>query len=304
MLFAHKLIDGLLGQSKKIPLRIPVERPAGFDPEGLVPLILESTKFDFGTVHSEQTGIIELDGKIAPKIRTPQLTDDERGWWIEGFFPLPFPLVWYEFSFLKGIKHGAIIEDRNDSWYVKFIDFNVEEGHFAYNGSTLRVSRSAGSFDGSGEDAELIFEVSPAIRGLGPEYEERMTNLWSGKITTLIYLTIALGSKTTERKVEAASAKLNHSRSRRGRASQFEHTVVNISPSKFISSGDGDGTHASPRVHKRRSHKRHLDHEVPGSKLVTTGANAGKWAIVIPWCWVNKANASDPLLQEYRVRLN
>jgi hypothetical protein len=302
MLFAHKLIDTILGQSKKIPMRTQ----RGFDSrkaEELVPMISEAVKFDFGRIHAEQIGSVEHNGNTFPEFRLPELTNDERDWWVEGFFPTPFPLVWYEFGVADGIRNGALIEDIDGAWYVKFVDFNTRDGHFAYNGSTLRLYRSATSFHGRRENAELFFEVSPRQTDISPKSKELQTNLWSAKLSTLIYLTVALGSKTADRKTEVGSDKLNRNLERRGRCRQFEHTVVDISPSKFMGRAEGDGAHTSPRVHKRRSHKRHLGHQVPGAKLVTSGENAGKWAIVIPWCWVNKASASEPMIQEYRVRL-
>jgi hypothetical protein len=85
----------------------------------------------------------------------------------------------------------------------------------------------------------------------------------------VLYLTLMINSRTTEITREVAPDRLNRARLKRNRAPLYNHTVVRIVPQRFVTPGDGHGgTHASPRLHWRRSHIRTLQRGTPEERRV------------------------------------
>lgn len=63
-----------------------------------------------------------------------------------------------------------------------------------------------------------------------------------------------------------------------------------------LRSEDAGGTHRSPRLHWRRSHLRHYDHNTPRAQWAPTKVHGGKtgwWIAAIPRMLVGKAELGE-----------
>lgn len=100
-----------------------------------------------------------------------------------------------------------------------------------------------------------------------------------------VYLTLMLNSKSTDIVREAAPAKLNKIRERKGQTPLYDHTVVTIVPNRYVDRGEGQGgTHATPRLHWRRTHKRHFAEKTGNAKWMATEMHKGTmgWWVTRP----------------------
>jgi len=119
------------------------------------------------------------------------------------------------------------------------------------------------------------------------------------------YLTLMLHSRTTEVHVEHAPERLNKRRMEHGKVPLPAHRAVNIVPLSYRTSPRGAGTHASPRLHWRRSHKRHFEERTGGAVWVPAEQWKGKvgwWVTVVPRFLVGKAELGE-VSHEYRVHM-
>jgi hypothetical protein len=309
---AHKVIDALLDRGR---LDIDVARGCTVAyRRDLAQRIAVAPKFDFGIVPSICIGTEDVSDSVmpewrdrvltlAPVFRLPELTVNEIAWWADGYFPLPFPSVWYEFYLgdaMPTMKVCTLINWREGGWDVEVL--NVHKASVSVTGAILRILLDAATFDLKSPDHWVNFQISGNDLPLCKAAADRITNSWAGKLRLAVWLTIALNSKSTDKRTELAPPRLNKQRAARGQTPLFDYTVVDIMPSRYLDRASLGGTHASPRAHKPRSHIRHLSHQVPNGRLIESGEHAGQWAIVIPWCWVNKTEV-DALTQEYLVRL-
>jgi hypothetical protein len=127
---------------------------------------------------------------------------------------------------------------------------------------------------------------------------------YASSLPLVSYLTLMLNSKTTEVTREPAPAKLNKHRLAKGKTPLPAHRVVTIVPLAYRTVARGGGTHASPRLHWRRSHKRHFE-EKPVASAATWMPNevwlgkAGWWVVVIPRFLVGKVELGE-VSHEYR----
>lgn len=294
MLVAHHIVDILRGAVKYPAL---MELP-GATPEMariVADKIAGAQKFDFGNL------VLEVKETISSGIvyELPELTPDERSFWIQGLIPLPYPVCWFEFT-LNRSRSGLLVEEVGTQWRCQRLDWGAQA--LLFDGITTAADRMKQDPDDS-----LVMEVvgnTPLYRQL-----ERSGSIVAGaNIATAmymaIYMALMLNSRTTDvEKSAPPPAGLNKQRARRGRAPLQAHSIVTIVPARFQSRGDGTGTHRPPRLHWRRSHIRHYESHTPSSRWVPNAVHNGKtgwWISVIPRALVGRADLGE-VSHEYRV---
>lgn len=252
-LAAHKIVDGLLGLSKKYEvLRIPGVRPE--QQQTAAREIIKAEKFDFGTLFLEK----RTDEKDGHSVwMCPQLTSEEEGFWHEDLLPLPAPLCWFEY--LLGTAHtGLLVHEHEDKWTVWRVDLTTD-GVIVFDGMSV-TARKLGSLYGIADELQLKAELT----GNTKFYYEMTSEHWKlanvGAIIPMVkYLTLMLNSRTTENIQATVSTALNKKRQKNGLTPLPVHRVVHIVPRRFRYERNADGTlseRRSPRLHWRRSHKR------------------------------------------------
>lgn len=314
MILGYKLIDCLTGHSK---LWAHVE--AGFNPEGkvvwpgdvarleLASLLRQAEKFDFDRLPLEPDG----EGWYVPG-----LTDVEREAWQLGLIPLPAPVVWYEYVIGES-RTGVLIQDEGErGWLVRMADYQSDErGIFGYSFTNvvMRITRNVEHAFELAEfgNREFFYWLTDRIARGGKNGEAARQVLDNGikpMPGLALYLTLMLMSRSTEVRKEpiTPAEKLANQIRRRGHRPEIkEHTVVTIVPKQFITRGDGQGgTHASPRLHWRRSHIRHYDHRTPGSVWQAEheyNGRKGWWLAVIPRFLVGKRELGE-ITHDYMVK--
>jgi hypothetical protein len=275
MLMAHKVVDALLGRDSRL-------RRLVLDPKmaaGVASDLEEAEKFDFGPLVTE---VIDAGSGTH---RLPQLTPDELGFWVDGLLPLPFPVSWYEFV-LVGFRSGLLIEGGDSGrWAVVRVD---------WVGDTASCDCVITELDRdetrkNGAVSVRLFGRRDYVDRLHAAGRDTVVNNFAASGTLAIYLTLMLNSKTSEVVREQAPRKLNEARAKRGVCPLFDHRVVTIVPARFMRGEARGGTHASPRLHWRRSHVRVLHR-----------GGAGERRVVIPRFLVGKAELGE-VSHEYRV---
>lgn len=227
MLKAHKVVDALIGRGK---LKLDAVKGCSVDYQrDLARRISDAAMFDFGTIPLVRVGSEDISDTIAPAwrgrapalaptFRLPELTKDEVSWWAEAIFPLPFPSVWYEFYMGDAVpmKVCTLINWREGNWFVEVV--NVHKTSVSVTGSILRLPLDVASFDLDHENDWLDFQVGGNDLPLhAPKVaNEAIVHSWAGKLRVTVWLTIALNSKSTDRRTETAPAKLNKQRVARG----------------------------------------------------------------------------------------
>jgi hypothetical protein len=106
-----------------------------------------------------------------------------------------------------------------------------------------------------------------------------------------LYLTLMIGSSSTETHIERAPERLNRTRVARGRTPLADHRVVRIVPEAYLRArrAEAGRTRLAPRLHFRRSHIRTLYRGEPNQRR-----------ILIPRCLVNPG-ANAEVSHEYRI---
>lgn len=301
MLVAHHVIDILTGAKKNPPLMdLPGVTPE--DRTRAATMIYNAQKFDFGHLHLEP-----LD-ESAGTWKLPQLTEDERDFWMEGLIPLPYPAVWYEFT-LNRSRSGLLIWQNGDDdsmWLVERIDYTERALLFMGIVSILHRTRSTKEelrieIAGNVELYKSMTEAAVAR----PDLEYVTGSNINTAAMLAIYMTLMLHSRTTE--IEPGPpppAKLNRKRVSAGRAPLSEHRIVRIVPERYrvAAQTEAGGTHRPPRLHWRRSHLRHYDHHTPRSKWAPAAVHAGEtgwWIAVIARQLVGRSDLGE-ISHEYR----
>lgn len=318
MLIAHKIIDTLRGQSTgyQVLSTIKNNNLLNKHKDMLARAITTSEKFDFGDVHLEpflksdvarsrvcvnESGWVETTAGILDGVEwsIPQLSDDEKGFWVDGLIPLPAPLCWYEFI-IGGTRSCLLIEEDNKVWTLTRVDLVNKTVTFA-NVWVTADRRSNHPL------IPLNFSVDfEAIdKNSSPNAYYALITLAGGDMALAIYLTLMLNSKTTETTRDQAPPKLNKARIARKVTPLFDHRIVRIVPYQYrrTEATSSSGGHASPRLHWRRSHKRHYETQTAGSKYMETevwSGVTGWWVTIIPRFLVGKAELGE-VSHEYRV---
>lgn len=287
MLAAHKIVDALKRKPgrKYGVFRIPGIMQADLDK--VADLIEVAEKFDFGDLVLEQAKGYEgtaLEGSFI----VPSLTATEREFWRDGLLPLPSHCVWYEFV-ISGFRSGILAFVDPDIPRVVYLHrLDIVDDEVTFDGVVLRHDQT--TIGEVHEDHVMQAEVSFAseetrdfLRDSGVPAEAAGASLG-----LMIYMTLMLNSRTSEKLDFAAPRKLNAKRIKRGVTPLYSHTIVDIVPKRFrYAQSGGSGIHRqSPRLHWRRSHLRHL----PSGK-----------AVVIPRFLVGKAELGE-VSHEYRVQ--
>lgn len=288
MLIVHKLLDASSGKGDCI---LQVEKSIEADvKENFIECIKEAEKFDFGELYLERH--TEKNMYILP-----DLTLDEKNFWIEGLIPLPAPVCWYEYTLGK-VRVGLLVleETRTDDgrkiWVVQRVDY--QNSVFSFDGVLLGCYRE--QLDPTAESWGILIGGNNRVRGLlkesrtDPAIKEVLMSL-SADMMLSVYLTLMINSKSTEVNLVPAPIKLNKARIARKQVPLFEHRVVRIIPAKWMKQarGEATSTHSSPRLHWRRSHGRVLHRDKENERR-----------IVIPRFLVGKADLGT-ITHEYKV---
>lgn len=306
MILGYKLVDCLTGHSKLWRHLERGNRPA--DPGDaaraeLAVLLRQAEKFDFGALP------LEPDGK---GWHVPGLTEAEQEAWRMGLLPLPAPVVWYEYV-LGVSRTGILVQDVGGDWLVRYVDFTPEEGVYSFTNIVVRIQRAALDEEPFALEAGKAFfrwMAERARKDAPPDSGERAAYvLLEHGVKPMpgiaLYLTLMLLSRTTEVAKEPLTEAQARTNREAGRAKYAPHTVVTIVPRKYVDRGEGArGTHASPRLHWRRSHLRHYDHRTPGSVWAPEREHMGRkgwWVAVIPRFLVGVRELGE-VSHEYFVR--
>jgi hypothetical protein len=220
----------------------------------------------------------------------------------EKLVPLPSNPCWYEFT-LGRSRSGLLVHEVGGAWEVLRIDFDPPKGTGTFDACWVYYHLGQVAMKGP---KDWIRIIAPKVENIANELQ------WGSNIGLAEYLTLMLSSQTTERRTEPAPEKLNRKRAKAGRAPIPAHTVVTIVPLRFRSQARGSGSHASPRLHYRRSHLRHFKERPAGGRSVWSpdrvwaGADGvpskGWWVTVVPRFLVGKAELGE-VSHEYRVTL-
>ncbi len=273
----HNLIEQLTRPTNKIMLP-----PVAIDLPGMAKLYADAEKFIFENIP------LELNPEPPDGVRTysaPQLSDDEISFWRTKSIPLPAPSVCYEYSF-DDVHFFVLIRDTDRGWDIVWF----EQDKLGDICSLLIAPRALYKVP---EDDDVLVAVEVVLpesmsqaAQANPEYSRRFQQTAYGIVHIAIYLTLMLSSKSTERTKEIPPPKLLKKRAANGRTPLYAHTIVNITPDRFLDRGESQGgTHASPRLHWRRSHLRRYEN--------------GRH-VVIPRCLVGRADLGE-VTHEYHV---
>lgn len=298
MILGYKLIDCLTGHSKlwrhlesNFGTRSgELSNPGRQGLLELAALLRNAEKFDFGVLPLEPGEAVESVVPGAPPEKgwhVPGLSEAEQEAWRLGLIPLPAPIVWYEYHIGKS-RSGLLVQDDGDRWLVRMVDFTPDEGVFSYNTIVLGVSKIEAGNDvfhlAAGHAFFQWLKERSAEENLASKVVLEYGIKPMGGIA--LYLTLMLLSRTTEVRLEPLTAKERLANAGRAKPKYSPHTIVTIVPKQYIDRGERlGGTHASPRLHWRRSHLRHFDHATPGSVWAAEHEHLGKkgwWLTVIP----------------------
>lgn len=306
MLVVHKIIDAL-NRTKGAPKLMAIPHLKAEDLQRGAATLRSAAKFDFGTLMLEKFSEQELSlhpefGYAAHSYAIPKLSEDEKRFWIDGLIPLPHSPCWYEFT-LGTSRSGILIQEtETGSWCVERMDYFPDK--IMFDGSISEVERDASKV---ANDEWQIFCRGNTEYVHSMEFNpnaEALRHSIASSVVLAIYLTLMLNSKTTEiSPVIKAPQMMNRARARKGKEPMAEHRIVTIVPARFRGQRQaGTGTHASPRLHWRRSHLRHFDHHVPTAQWAPEHEHLGKkgwWCAVVPRMLVGKAELGE-VSHEYR----
>ncbi len=261
MLASHKIIDALRGNGG-----MSLEPVRGVTREhrlSAADIIEQAAKFDFGRLVLEK---IE-EGKY----KIPEFTADELEFWTEGLIPLPYPCCWYE-CIIGETRSGFIAIEEDGNVYAERFDIMKANGQDSLleDGIIIEIPRQARIGTDIYGSLRVLGNIS-LVDGASPE-TLAATN-WQAHGPLIMYMTLMLNSRTTEKRSEQAPAKLNKKRMLHGKAPLDSHTVVSIVPQRFRQVEGQGGTHASPRLHWRRSHVRTLQ---SGKRILIARMLVGK----------------------------
>lgn len=225
-------------------------------------LLSEAEVFDFGGLH------LEPSERGLPAYDVPRLTDEEEGFFAEGLIPLPAPVTAFEFQVAGHPRYLILVVDGEEGWEAT----RMEDG--LITGTWIRKTPD--------DDPTAHFVWGPP--STEPKDLEKVT--YGANLGMAKYFSLMISSKTTEvRRVEGGP------REGSNRHPLPAHRVVTIVPTRFRTDGDAGGTHASPRLHWRRSHLR--EYKAPSGEVYNR--------VVIPRHLVGRADLGE-VSHEYRVK--
>lgn len=295
MLMLPHLIDDLEGRVSRSVLKM---LPGTGEKE--VNTFLKAAKqaecFYFGDIPLEAHPIEKLHGRST--WIQPEVTKIEQEAWEQNLIPVPAPICWYEYK-LGGCRTGLLLIGEPGNIQISRVDYDrgvrgVFFGVWIYanweNGEYQAVAR------GNSEQLKHL-KVMQKHMNMAADYY------------LAVYLTLMLCSQTTEIRREFAPVKLNKARIKRGNFPLPDHRVVILVPDKWkIQKQSQGGTHRSPVLHWRRSHKRHFEKEPIAGRSVWMPNEiwhdkTGWWVTMIPRYLVGVADPNRDYSHEYRVVL-
>lgn len=292
--YRHKFIECLL-DDRRCAMGMPDNRPRELTltrkmREQIAHQIEQTDIFCFGDLPMEFLGWNDEVPPV-PQFQIPKLSEDELGMWSEKLLPLPSPKCWFEFEVslqaMKSIERritGLLVMEAENKlklgWQVMRLDYITHEDCVMLTGIGFFWP-----FEKEHEDVSQCFMNTALVEELYREGRHEFVAIEGACGKVAVYLTLMLNSMTTEKERAPAPTKLNHKRIAKGRLPIHSHTIVTIVPERFKRGTDKGGSHASPRLHWRRSHRRTL--------------HSGK-VIVIPRHLVGRADLGD-VSHEYKV---
>jgi hypothetical protein len=287
MMHAHRVIEAM---RKRTPGTHPPLREYLSEEkiDIFADLIEAAEKFDFGPLVLERKDDSILPGGYGYSL--PDFTDTEWELWGLGLIPLPANPSWYEYQ-LGTSRSGLLVYTHEERWCVVRAELAPS---MYWDAVMVSIPRKSAAH-------QTYTQCEMHSDWMAPQQltEEQKRTLWGDQAHISIYLTLMLGSKTTEKKNVPAPAFINKARAKKGKPLLPEHTVVRIVPHQYITESQREAgrTHASPRLHWRRSHLRVYDRATPASTFVE-----GKgWCVAIPRCLVGVADQGE-VHHEYFVR--
>jgi len=288
------LIDDLEGRVKHSTLiKIPGSEHSV---DNFLVLVKQAEKFSFGEIPLERNPNPKEAIAGIPVWMQPEITEVEQEAWDLGLIPLPAPICWYEYI-LGGEPSGCLVIGTGGEIRVQRVDYNAKQRKGVFSGVFVE-KESPGQYIAHGPKPATDF-----IRNLH-KAGKRVMNL-SADHYLVTYLTLMLSSLTTDIHVVPAPHRLNKSRMKAGNAPLPPHRVVTIVPDRYVDRGPSQGgTHRSPRLHWRRSHKRHHEHRTPSAVYSPHEVHKGLtgwWITLIARQLVGKKEAGE-VSHEYFVR--
>ncbi|HVI92303.1 MAG TPA: hypothetical protein VM659_28695 [Dongiaceae bacterium] len=170
-----------------------------------------------------------------------------------GALRLPYPLCYFEFfgchETNKAMRLSGIVTEIGPG--------NIDMTVFAFDGGQwwdFGAKVRTGPFLRSTETA-VLEEAPECYNEEGMRYIERNATRCTQYLTTLL---LFLDTKhASVRPMAGASDRVNERRANDGKKPIFDYNIVKLQPADKIRADLG-GTHASPRPHQRRGHKRML----------------------------------------------
>jgi hypothetical protein len=162
---------------------------------------------------------------------------------IPDLFRLPFPVTWLEGKLADGTLGILMAETGKQEWDIAVINRRL---NLAWN--MVGVARMRIAEKGLVGEAVVLPE-SNASEKEQTEYIENAVGLVAARFL------MALNCTNTRIVEHAAPKALNRMRERKGRRPLFSYWTLHL-PNDSHQSGDGNGSHASPRLHLRRGHIR------------------------------------------------
>lgn len=271
-------------------------------------------KLDFGTLQLEQ-GKVFIEATQSYNWEGPKLTEVEEDAWTQGLIPLPAPVCWYEFTLGNSVT-GLLVRGEAGAIDVQRVDYDYKLGRGLFNGMWARLGNDGidpgelrmNVVDNAGNKKEtyavlgtkkqiefvrLIHERQPAVLNFASDHH------------LAIWLTLMVNSRTTRKSRKKESQLSNKLRVKSHKEPLPDHYVIDLYPSEYVRKGEGQGgTHTPPRLHWRRSHLRHFDHQTPGSKWSANEVHDGStgwWVTLIPRYLVGLQELGE-VSHEYRIK--
>lgn len=275
----HHMLDILRGRISPPGVMVSPK----LDRRATARLMRDAEIFDFGDLALEETGQhSEIDG--SPIWKVPELTQEELSFWNDGLIPMPAERIWINFL-LNGSESGLLIVGSAPDVQIMRMDHDPARGTGVVVGSWIQPQ-------GDGSVNIDYTQAFPSIAKFYGRYPVEAAAEASA-IMLVRWLLLMLNSRSTERERVVVTA--DPARRAANRHQLPDHTVVRIIPREVLTElrRNADGrSHASPRLHWRRSHLR--EYKAPSGETYHR--------VVIPRALVGLASKGT-VTHTYKVKL-
>lgn len=175
-----------------------------------------------------------------------ELSDDECTEYAKNL-KLPYPLCFFEFA----NRSCVLARELSDDFIIFQVFFRVNNKFWYIFPPKMMtvINKDTGSVNSIG-DHDLFKECMN---------DEKASLLLLAPVGFMIRFVAALNCSNTYLVSNEPSAKLQKARLKRGKLPLFEYKTLHVKLNETrVKKQPGGGTHASPRVHLRRGHIRHL----------------------------------------------